>query len=715
MIILDTSISKLNKVAASQAKKLKNLGIRTVRDLLYYYPFRYDDFSQVSKISELKPGTKASIQGRVDLISNKRSLRKRIIITEALISDDTGSFKALWFNQPFLTNSIRIGDFISLAGKVDTDFYGIQMKSPSWEKIYHKLENQDITEKDIVHTRELVPIYHLTYNLTQKQIRFVISSVIKAIEQINDWLPEEVRNKYNLIGLQSALIKVHFPDNKNEIEKARRRLKFDELFLIQLQSQVSKLQIQSYKGISIEFHQKPIKQFIKSLPFELTKAQKKAIWEIILDLKKQKPMNRLLEGDVGAGKTIVAVIASYNVILQGYQTILMAPTEILARQHFENISKMLSNFGVKIGLLTKSQRIVSLTPFRKDNKSKKEMLNLIKNGELDFIIGTHALIQKNAKFKNLGLAIVDEQHRFGVEQRKELRSKSYNFIKGNNSKDTEAKKIMPHFLSMSATPIPRSLALVAYGDLDLSILDELPKGRKLIKTFIVPEDKRLDTYNYVREQVKKGKQAFIICPLIEPSDKLGVKSVKEEYKKLKKNFFPDLEIGLLHGKLKIQEKEEIMQKFLANKIKILISTSVVEVGIDAPNANIMIIEGADRFGLAQLHQFRGRLSRGAEQSYCFLFSDSLNASSLERLSALIKSNNGFELAEQDLKFRGPGQIYGTLQAGFSELNIADLSDHLLIKQAKEALEDLSKQDPTFKSWPELYKIIKVKAEQTHLE
>jgi ATP-dependent DNA helicase RecG len=414
---------------------------------------------------------------------------------------------------------------------------------------------------------------------------------------------------------------------------------------------------------------------VAALPFTLTSDQKKVSWQILLDLEKSLPANRLIEGDVGSGKTIVAAIALYNTVLNSFQAVLMAPTEILARQHFATLSELLLPKGVKIALLTSSEK--KLIVGRKEITDAKEVLNQIKKGEVDLIIGTHALIQDEVSYGNLGLVIIDEQHRFGVEQRKMLKEKNNNGL-------------TPHFISMTATPIPRSLALILYGELDLSLIKEMPKGRKKIITKIVQENNRFKAYEFIRQEIKCGRQVFVICPLIDPSDKLGVKSVKEEFKRLDKDIFPDLAIGLLHGKLKAKEKENIMADFKNNKIKILVSTSVIEVGIDMPNATIMMIEGAERFGLAQLHQFRGRVGRGEEQSYCFLFAENFSPKTKERLESLVKSNDGFALAEYDLSFRGPGEVFGTRQSGLPEFKIADLTDLDLINltkiQAREFLE-----------------------------
>lgn len=714
MYSLSTPVKNISKIGQATASRLKKLGVETAGDLIFYFPFRYDNFSEVLSISRLKPGLTASVQGRIDLINNRRSPVKRKIITEAMITDETGTIKAVWFNQPFLTKTLRIGDYVSLAGKVDYDYYGIQMTSPSYEKLGYT--------KETIHTGRLVPIYSVTENLTQKQIRTLINIVVDIADKIEEFLPDNIIKKYNFLPVSKALREIHFPTDENILAEAKRRLKFDELFLIQLQSQILKHNLKNKKSSALGFKKESIVSFVESLPFKLTEAQRKAAWEIFKDIEQTRPMNRLLEGDVGSGKTIVAAMAMYNTVLNNHQAVMMAPTEILARQHFESFSKLMNNFSVQTVLLTRTERKINRIEnyeLRIKNKGedeeieqinnpdvkigKLEILKCIKSGEVNIIIGTHALLQEKVEFKNLGLAIIDEQHRFGVEQRKILREKSGD------------PDIMPHFLSMTATPIPRSLALTIYGDLDLSILGEMPKGRKKIITKVVAVENRQKAYDFIRNQIKDGRQTFVICPLIDPSDNFGFKSVTEEYKKLNDVIFKELSIGMLHGKLKSAEKDEVMGKFSKNEIQILVSTSVVEVGVDIPNATVMMIEGADHFGLAQLHQFRGRVGRGNFQSYCFLFSESTGQNSYERLSALEQSNNGFELAEKDLQFRGPGQVYGIRQSGIPELKIANMGDYDIIKLAKNEAEKIMEEDVSLESWPALKEKIDAVIKKVHLE
>lgn len=690
MISLDTNIERINRVGKTTAKKLAKIDVRTVNDLLLYFPYRYDDFSQIKTIKSLKAGDQANIVGEIELIQNKRSFRRRMYITEALINDDTGEIKVVWFNQPFLTKNLKIGDKISLAGKVDNDYTGLSMNSPVYEKV---------TSGATTHTQGIIPDYHLTSNITQKQIRFLIKQIITLADAVPDWLPTETIKRQRLLKLNEAIKKIHFPKSWQEMEEAKKRLAFNELFLVQLRSQLVKSELEKASAPKIIFKEKETKEFVASLPFSLTPAQKKSAWEILQDIDSNKPMSRLLEGDVGSGKTIVAALAMFNVFLNGKQSALMAPTEILAMQHYETLCKFFKNHNVKIGLVTGNNRTMNYESGIINDASKKTKSTFITQ-KLDIIIGTHALIQENIKFNDLALAIVDEQHRFGVEQRKTL-------IKKSN------KNIVPHLLSLTATPIPRTLALALYGDLDLSIINQMPAGRKKILTKVVPEEKRTAAYEFIRQQVKDGRQIFVICPLIDISDKLGFKSVKEEYEKLNKIIFPELAIGMLHGKLKPQEKNEIMQKFKANEIKIIVSTSVVEVGVDIPNATIMMIEGADRFGLAQLHQFRGRVGRGEYQSYCFLFTDSKSDRTIQRLNAMGKYHDGFTLSKIDLKFRGPGELYGISQSGFPELKIASLFDYELIKDAHEEISVLLQNG--INNYPELLAKIKENIEIFHLE
>ncbi|MDD5528180.1 MAG: ATP-dependent DNA helicase RecG [Patescibacteria group bacterium] len=702
MISLQTTITELKSVGASIGKRLAQIGLNNIEGLLFYFPFRYEDFTRTTKIKDLQPNMTANVVGQIELIENRRAHHRRMYITEALINDGTETLKVIWFNQPFIAKTLKIGDTVSLAG-VAEDQGVLTFVSPVYEKIY---------SGGLIHTAGLVPNYHLTEKITQKQLRYLISQVVETAAQISDPLPEEIRKKLNLLSLSDAVKKIHFPKKWSDIDEARRRLAFDELFLLQLKSQLVKKDHDSARAEIIEFKEKDTKEFVAGLPFKLTEDQRQAAWTILGDLGKTRPMARLLNGDVGSGKTLVAVIALLNVALNNKQGVLMAPTEILAQQHFNTVSKLLENFPLRIALLTNNYRLLNndtlpaspdSAPLPRRGLNRAEILKMIKAGEVDIIIGTHALLQEDVQFKNLALAIIDEQHRFGVEQRKELMKKS-----GHPA-------LTPHLLSMTATPIPRSLALALFGDLDISVIKQMPIGRKPIMTKIVPEEKRAAAYNFVREQIKTGRQAFVICPLIEESDLFGVKSVKEEFTKLDRGVFPEIKMAALHGRLKAKEKEEIMRGFLANDYKIMVSTSVIEVGVDVPNATIMMIEGADRFGLAQLHQFRGRVGRGAEQSYCFLFPASNDEKTRRRLEAMEKISDGFALAKMDLKLRGSGEIFGTAQSGFPELKIATLWDYELMQTAQAEAALLMQTDPELEKNPLLREKINIFEDKIHLE
>lgn len=693
MLTLKTKVDKINRVGKTIAGRLRRINISSVEDLLWHLPFRYDDFSNLTKIKDLDIDQITTVKAKIELLSNRRARRRRLTITEALVSDDTGSMKIIWFNQPYITKMFQIGDDILLAGKVSGDLLGRQMNNPSYEKV------KSVT----THTARLVPIYSTTEKLTQKQLRFIIRSCLPTLAKLSDWLPDEIKQEYELIDLNEAIEQIHFPENKTALSQAQKRLQFNQLFLLQLHQQLIKQSLQNHQAPQIEFKEKEIKKFVNNLPFTLTPDQKRSAWEIIKNLANSTPMNRLLDGDVGSGKTVVATMAAYNVTLNNYQVALMAPTTILAQQHLQTINKLLPKTKLSYCLLTLKDAILYQKGKSKEIK-KRELINKISHGKVDLVIGTHALIQKDVAFKNLGLVIIDEQHRFGVEQRKTLKDKSGD------------PHTMPHFLSMTATPIPRTLALALYGDLDISLIKQLPPGRQKIITRIVSNENRIKAYEFINKQITAGHQVFVICPLIDPSDKLGVKSVTEEYEHLDNEIFPHLKIGLLHGQLKSEEKNKVMESFKNNKFNILVATSVVEVGVDVPNATVMMIEGADRFGLAQLHQFRGRVGRSKYQSYCFLFTDSNSPRTLERLKTLVHNFDGFALAEADLRFRGAGDMYGRMQSGFtSQFIIKALTNLELLKQVQSAAKNIIKADNKLTHYPKLKKKIAEFNTNIHLE
>lgn len=654
---LKSSIRSEGGIYKRYASFLEKLGINKFEDFLFHVPFRYDDYSIISDIARLQPGEVVTIHGKVLAIQNQYT-RNRFTIQKAKVQDETGAVDLVWFNQPYLTRAISEGDSIAVSGKVEGIPGKIQIKNPDYE----------IGETDFIHTGRLVPIYNETRGLSSKWIRRQVWKIINENEEdLNDYIPEIILSKNSLSNLKDALYKIHFPKNLEEVENARKRLSFDEFFLMQLAANSRKKEWKKrLKASKLETkkHLKAVEKLKKSLPFRLTNAQENAINEIFKDLSSDKPMNRLLEGDVGSGKTVVAAISMYLAYLNGFQSVIMAPTEILAGQHYKTISEILKLTKVKIALAT---------------GSKKENLD-----DFDILVGTHAVIQKKIKYKNLGLVIIDEQQRFGVEQRAILRDK------GNN----------PHLLTMTATPIPRTIALTMYGDLDLSVLDELPKGRREIKTWIVPNIKRASAYEWIKKQIDENKsQVFIVCPFIEESETMqGVKAAKKEFETLQNKIFKDYKLNLLHGKIKAREKDEILSDFKNQKFDILVATPVVEVGIDIPNADIIIIETSERFGLSQLHQLRGRVGRNDRQAYCLLFTDSENPETNQRLKAMEQTNIGAELAELDLKIRGAGEIYGTNQSGRGFLKIAKFSDVELIQQTKREAEQIIEQINDF---PEL--------------
>lgn len=660
---LQTPVTTAGRVYKLFARRLEKLGIKTFEDFLYHVPFRYDDFSLISKINRVQPGEIVTIQGTVSEINNEFTKNfKRL--QKAEIADDTGTIEVVWFNQPYLTKIIHAQDKIALSGKIDWFLKRMVMQSPDYEII---------SNSPAIHTGRLVPVYPETKGITSKWLRRQTYNLLKENKnQFSEYLPSSTLADHSLIALSEALDQIHFPQTLENAEKSRQRLSFDELFLLQLSAMHRKLNWNKNlisNSFSVDEFKDKTDKFLSKLPFALTNAQKRVADEIFNDLSKTKPMNRLLEGDVGSGKTVVSAIAMFLSFLNGFQSVLMAPTEILAQQHYKTISQLLSPFKIKVGFATGSQKT--------------------KIKDFDVMVGTHAVLEKGINFEKLGLVVIDEQQRFGVEQRAIIRSKGKN----------------PHLLTMTATPIPRTIALTLYGDLDLSILDEMPIGRKQIKTWLVPQEKRENAYSWIEKQIKDTKsQVFIVCPLIEESETMQtVKAASKEFENLRKNVFKNLRLGLLHGKMKGKEKEEVLNKFRDGKIDILVATPVVEVGIDIPNATIIVIEASERFGLAQLHQLRGRVGRGDKQSYCLLFTESKNLQTLERLKAMEKHNVGSELAELDLRLRGPGEIYGTMQHGRKMLKIASFSDFELIKKVRHEAEKIF---PNLKTYPKLIEKLK---------
>ena len=698
MLLLST-ISQLNRVGKAVASRLQLLGIETVEDLLLHFPFRYEDYTNVQKIANLRVDESATVQGTIVSISGRSGFRSVKHIIECVICDGESTMSVNWFNQPYLLNLLSEESMISVCGKVRLYKGNITFTNPTYEKI-----TELSGASSGIHTGGITPIYGVTANITQKQMRFLVSQALQCVTNIKEFLPPAVIDAYNLCGIHEAVTNIHFPEDEKRLDSAKRRLKFQELFILQLQNQLLRKELAKSKAINVATDLERVKTFLNGLSFSLTQAQKKATWRILQDMNKETPMNRLLQGDVGSGKTVVAGIAALNVISGGYQCAFMAPTEILARQHFETCKKFYSGHDVTIALLTHSYAQINtegLDGSQSQTKRRSKILELIASGGVDVLIGTHALIEKDVNFSRLALVIVDEQHRFGVRQRKKLKEKM------------KEQNMFPHLLSMTATPIPRTLALTLYGDLSISVINEMPKGRLPIETNLVRASEKNNIYAFVASEMQKGRQCYVICPLIEESDTLGVTSVKQEYEKLRK-IFPQMKIAMMHGKLRSNEKETLMRDFSENRLHMLVSTSVVEVGVDVPNATIMLIEGAERFGLSQLHQFRGRIGRGSHQSHCFLIAGVAGTQSYQRLKIMTQSTDGFYISKKDLEIRGPGEVFGNRQSGFPEFKIASFSDSELLSLTSDAATEFVNRY-SLQDYPELAEKVYTKLESLHLE
>jgi len=668
---LDALVTTLPGVSTAYTARLRRLGIETVGDLLFHFPHRYDDYSSLKPIEQLEYGDETTVIGTIWETRSRKTRGGKEMVT-SVIADASGTIEAVWFNQPYLVRQLRAGRRIVLSGRVDEYLGRLLFQSPVWEPL----------ERELIHTARLVPIYPLTRGVTSRWLRRLLKRVVDHwTPRLKDHLPEAVRQRANLLLLSEAIRQIHFPDNEEAAKEARRRLSFDEFLFIQLGMLRQRQEWQSQAAKPVETDPALRDAFVGSLPFELTAAQRRCIDQILSDMAQPRPMSRLLQGDVGSGKTVVATAGMLMAVAAGRQAALMAPTEILAEQHYQTICAALADPAalglerpVSVVLLTGGLRRVE----------RREVYTSLASGEADIVVGTHALIQKHVTFRDLALAVVDEQHRFGVEQRGTLRGK------GDS----------PHLLVMSATPIPRSLALTVYGDLDLSVIDELPPGRDEIETrWLLPKE-RERAYAFLRSQIEAGRQAFILYPLVEESEKVEARAATEEYERLQRDIFPDLKLGLMHGRLKSKEKDAIMGSLREGEIDILVSTSVIEVGIDVPNATVMLIEGADRFGLAQLHQFRGRVGRGEHKSYCLLLSDAVSPedpqtrTTWERLRAIEDTQDGFVLAEKDLELRGPGDFFGVRQSGLPALRLASLSNVAILEQARAEAQALFREDPS---------------------
>ncbi len=663
---ISTSLESIKGVGPKSAEQFAAAGFRTVGDLITFLPRRHEDFTEIVAIADIHPG-KMTIKARCEKIAT-RPVRRGMKVTTATLVDDTGKLQAVWFNQPYRTAQLAGGDEFYFSGEFEFNYNRYQLTNPSAEKV------SDM-KTDTVQTDRLLPVYRSIKGLKSQLVRKILIELKPLMTMLPETLPLAIVKSEGLVSYGEALLGMHFPKTIEDVTRARERLAFEELFQLLLASQLNRQENAKLEGWHIPFDLAAVKEFVAKLPFALTNAQRRAAWEIIQDFGKQTPMNRLLQGDVGSGKTVVAGLAALSAARAGYQTALMAPTEILASQHAETLSQLLTPFGLTVGLATGSVK----------GKARQTLYVQIANGEVAVVVGTHALVQDSLQFHKLGFVVVDEQHRFGVEQRQRLLAKSAR---------------MPHLLAMTATPIPRSLALTVYGELDVSILNERPKGRKEIITKLWSPNSTAQLYDLVDEQIAAGRQAYIICSLIDDNPDNDVKSVEAEYKRLRGTRFKHRKIGLLHGRLKSDEKEAVMAAFASGELDILVSTTVVEVGVDVPNATAMIIENADRFGLSQLHQLRGRVGRSDHQSYCYLvMSDSKKPS--ERLREIEKSNDGFYLAEVDLKLRGPGEIYGKAQHGALNLQIATLADTKLIARAQSAARRFVKSDESLVQYTQL--------------
>ncbi len=667
-IALNASLQVLSGVGPRHAAMLARLGMTTLGDMLYNFPRRYEDYSQLKPIHRLWYGEEVTVVGVIQMLESRKIRGGSATLIEVIINDGTGSLRLTWFNQPWLVNRMKVGDTISVSGKVEQYLGRLVMNNPDWEPV----------EAENLHTNRIVPVYSLTANVTQKWLRRLMYQVVTYwAPKVSDPLPEAIRQEANLLELGETLLQVHFPDSQEKLRQARKRLAFDEIFLLQMGVLRQKRDWQAAAARRFTVSESWLEARLAALPYALTNAQRRALDEILSDLRSGRPMNRLLQGDVGSGKTVVAALTAAMITRTGSQAAVMAPTSILAEQHYQTFQSLLLHPG---GELSPHQLrlLVGDTP----EKEKDDIRAGLASGEVKLVIGTHALLEEPVTFADLQFVVIDEQHRFGVAQRAALRAKGTN----------------PHLLVMTATPIPRSLALTIYGDLDLSVMDEMPAGRQPVATYVLTPRERERAYTLIRSQVAEGRQAFIVYPLIEESDKLDFAAAVDEHARLQKEVFPDLQLGLLHGRMKPEEKEAVMARFRAGEYHILVSTTVIEVGVDVPNATVMLIEGADRFGLAQLHQLRGRVGRGSAQAYCLLIPSREDEQENERLAAMAETNDGFVLAERDLQQRGPGEFLGTRQAGFvSSLRMASLSDVALIEEARRQAQRVFEQDPDLQS------------------
>ncbi|MFA6251156.1 MAG: ATP-dependent DNA helicase RecG [Candidatus Paceibacterota bacterium] len=725
---LNDNIESHFRIDINQKKALARLRIITIRDLLYYFPSRYTDISEFRHINTLKDGELATVIGQISNLKTKKGFKSKIPMGQAVITDLTGKINIIWFHQPYLAKMLREGTTVRVTGKIsESKNYGLTLTNPeiSKEDILPIDLHDSLFQKKESGEQYGFPVYPESKGITSKWMYHAIGKILKndCVKNIPDYLDKKTLEKYKLPSLHTALVWIHTPQKKEHAEIARKRFAFEEVFFIQLARQQERKRYEELFSYKMVVHDKDIKDFISRFPFKPTHSQENAIKIILDDLKKDKPMSRLIEGDVGSGKTFVAATVAYAVIKNrpvgvdfgNLQVAYMAPTEVLAVQLFENFIKYFEHTGISIALMTSSgcRKFPSKSASWENGKqiktwtsiARNQLLKWIKNGEIPIVIGTHSLISTKVEFEDLGLVIIDEQHRFGTNQRMKLAKKE-----GHS----------PHYLSMTATPIPRTLALTIYGDLDLSIIDEMPAGRKQVITEIVTENKRAVAYEKIKKELESGRQVYVICPKIDESDdeekiKLDVKNVTGEAKRLKKEIFQDYRIEIMHSKMTKIKKEKVMSDFSKHLIDILVSTSVIEVGVNIPNATVIVIEGAERFGLAQLHQLRGRVIRSTYQSYCYLFADAKTEKTIERLKALTKASNGFELAELDLSLRGAGLLSGDKQWGITDLGMEAMKNIKMVEAARTEAISLIEKDIDLKSYPLLAETLKQKNIKLHFE
>jgi ATP-dependent DNA helicase RecG len=717
---LSSPLSPIFRIDDTQKKALAKLGLHTLRDLLFYFPARYASAGEAKQIADLVAGETATIFGKVIKAGARKAWKSKMPMGEATIEDASGKMKVMWFNQAYMGKIIRIGEMVKLSGKVNANASGVYMANPELGGASEMPIEKDslFADGDTEKTEEIAAIYPETRGISSSWLSHKIRKILAsdAMKEIDEYIPEEIIKRYNLPALATALVWIHAPQKNTDAISARKRFAFEEVFFIQLLRQRERAAFKKNNAFQIEINKNEIDAFTSRFPFTPTAAQTKATQDILDDLAKDEPMSRLLEGDVGSGKTMVAAIAAHAVVsnhpkdnrFANLQVAYMAPTEILATQHFESFIAYFKHLNLSVGLITGSgaKKFPSKTnPNTWTDISKSQLLKWLKNGEVPILFGTHTLIQKSVVFKNLALAIIDEQHRFGTNQRAKLAKK---------------EGFAPHFLSMTATPIPRTLALTIYGDLDLTLIDEMPAGRKHIITEIVKPDMRADAYAKIQKEIDAGRQAYIICPRIEEPDPkkqsaIIATSVVAEARRLKKEVFPSETIGILHSKMSPKEKDKVMDDFKNGAITILVATSVVEVGVNVPNATVIVIEGAERFGLAQLHQLRGRVGRSNHQAYCYIFSNTKTEKSLERLQALVKAKNGFELSELDLAQRGAGDLSGAKQWGITDIGMEAIKNLKLVEAARKEATAIIADDPELKKHPQLDAMLSSRKTAVHFE